>query len=213
MTANGDGVKLLGGRQGAYRARTRASLIKSAQRVLAEVGVGTTIDDLAIQAQVSPATIYNHFHSKEEYLQEALRDIWRDWLLWAYDGRPEGEDLETMLDVCRKMYRLDRDNTLIGRVLNKTLKDSPFAFGALFPSAEIAFKNASKKAGLETDEFDTRLEMFAYCLYGIFKGVYVTKKLSPEDADRSLRVSLSIWNLNKAQAEKLTSSPIEFSQK
>ena len=212
MTANGDGVKLLGGRQEAYRARTRASLIKSAHRVLAEVGLGTTIDDLAIQAQVSPATIYNHFHSKEEYLREALEQIWQEWILWAYDGRPQGRDIETMLDVCRKMYRLDPSNTLIGRVLSKALRDSTFVLDALRPSATTAFKDAAQKIGLDSDDFDTRLDMWAHCLVGIFQGVFVTKKLSPEDADKALRVSLSIWNLNKTQAEQLTSRPIEFSQ-
>lgn len=210
MTANGDGVKLLSGRQDAYRARTRASLIKSAHKVLAEVGLGTTIDDLAVQAQVSPATIYNHFHSKDEYLKEALEQLWREWLLWAYDGRPEGADIETMLDVCRKMYRLDPSNTLIGRVLSKTMRDSTFVLGALKPSAEGAFKNAAQKMGLDSDDFDTRLEMWAHCVVGIFQGVFVTKKLSPGEADRALKVSLSIWGLNKTQAEKLTSRPIEF---
>ena len=213
MTANGDGVKLLGGRQEAYRARTRASLIKSAHKVLSEVGLGTTIDDLAIQAQVSPATIYNHFHSKEEYLKEALEQIWQEWIVWAYDGRPQGGDIETMLDVCRKMYRINPSHTLIGRVLSKTLRDATFVIDALRPSATGAFRDAAQKMGLDSDDFDTRLEMWAHCLVGIFQGVYVTRKLSPEDADKALRVSLSIWGLNKTQAERLTSRPIEFSQK
>ena len=213
MTANGDGLKLLGGRQEAYRARTRASLIKSAHKVLSEVGLGTTIDDLAIQAQVSPATIYNHFHSKEEYLKEALEQIWQEWIVWAYDGRPQGGDIETMLDVCRKMYRINPSHTLIGRVLSKTLRDATFVIDALRPSATGAFRDAAQKMGLDSDDFDTRLEMWAHCLVGIFQGVYVTRKLSPEDADKALRVSLSIWGLNKTQAERLTSRPIEFSQK
>jgi AcrR family transcriptional regulator len=210
MTANGDDVNLLVGRQAAYRARTRASLIKSAHRVLAEVGLGTTIDDLAIQAQVSPATIYNHFHSKEEYLKEALEQLWREWILWAYDGRPFARDIETMIDVCRKMYRLDPSNTLIGRVLSKTLRDSTFVIEALKDSSTAGFKEAAHRAGLDSDDFDTRLEMWAHCLVGIFQGVFVTKKMSHEEADRALRVALSIWSLNKTQAEKLTAKPLEF---
>jgi AcrR family transcriptional regulator len=210
MTANGDDVKLLSGRQDAYRARTRASLIKSAHKVLAEVGLGTTIDDLAIQAQVSPATIYNHFHSKEEYLKEALEQLWREWILWAYDGRPVAGDIETMIDVCRKMYRLDPSNTLIGRVLSKTLKDSSFVLTALKDSSTAGFKDAAHRAGLDSDDFETRLEMWSHCLVGIFQGVFVTKKMSHEEADNALRVALSIWSLNKTQAEKLTAKPLEF---
>jgi hypothetical protein len=32
--------------------------------------------------------------------------------------------------------------------------------------------------------------------------------MSPEDADNALRISLSIWGLTSAQAEKLTSAPM-----
>ena len=203
-------MKLLSGRQDAYRARTRASLIKSAHKVLAEVGLGTTIDDLAVQAQVSPATIYNHFHSKDEYLKEALEQLWREWLIWAYEGRPVAGDIETMIDVCRKMYRLDPSHTLIGRVLSKTLKDSSFVLGALKDSSTAGFREAAHKAGLDSDDFDTRLEMWSHCMVGIFQGVFVTRKMSHEEADKALRVALSIWSLNKTQAEKLTSNPIKF---
>lgn len=210
MTANGDGVKLLGGRQEAYRARTRASLIKSAHKVLSEVGLGTTIDDLAIQAQVSPATIYNHFHSKDEYLKEALEQIWTEWILWAHDGRPYGGDFETMIDVCRKMYRLDPSNTLIGRVLSKTFHNTAFVLEALKHTARAEFEEAAKKDGLDLDDFETRLDMWSHCLVGIFQGVFVSKRMTPDDADKALRVSLSIWSLNKTQAEKLTSRTITF---
>ena len=210
MTANGDGVKLLSGRQDAYRARTRASLIKSAHKVLAEVGLGTTIDDLAIQAQVSPATIYNHFHSKDEYLREALEQIWQEWIMWAHDGRAYGGDFQTFVDVCRRMYRLDPSNTLIGRVLSKTFQNSSFVLDALRNTARSEFKEAAQKAGLDIDDFETRLDMWSHCLIGIFQGVFVSKQLTPEDGDRALKVSLSMWGLNRTQAEKLTSSPLEF---
>jgi hypothetical protein len=111
------------------------------------------------------------------------------------------------------MYRINPSHTLIGRVLSKALRDSTFVLDALKPSAMGAFKDAAQKLGLDSDDFDTRLEMWAHCLVGIFQGVYVTRKLSPEDADKALRVALSIWGLNKTQAERLTSRPIEFSQK
>lgn len=196
------------GRQDAYRARTRVSLLKSAQQVLARVGLSATIEDLANQAQVSPATIYNHFDSKDAYLKEALATIWDEWVSLAHDGRPMGQDLEIFLEVCRTLFRLDRTNTLLGRVLNKTLNDSHFVIDAVKGSAGESFKNALEKSGYAQDEFETRLNMWAYCLAGIFHGVYVSNKYSAEDADSALRMSLAIWGLNKTQAEKLTSKPI-----
>lgn len=201
------------GRQDAYRARTRVSLLKSAQQVLARVGLSATIEDLANQAQVSPATIYNHFDSKDAYLKEALATIWDEWVSLAHDGRPMGQDLEIFLEVCRTLFRLDRTNTLLGRVLNKTLNDSHFVIDAVKGSAGESFKNALEKSGYAQDEFETRLNMWAYCLAGIFHSVFVSGKFSTDDADAALRVSLLLWGLNEAQAQKLTSTPIKLLDK
>lgn len=210
MNSNSGGEKLVGGRQDAYRARTRFSLLRSAQQVLAEVGLSATIEDLANQAQVSPATIYNHFENKVEYLQEALANLWQAQLLLAYDGRPEGQDLETMIEVCRKLFRVDRTKTLFGQVMSKTLSDSSFVIQALRSSGTESFKSATQKSGVDSDDFETKVDIWAYCLAGIFHGVFVSNKYSSEEADSALRMSLAIWGLNKAQAEKLTSKPISF---
>jgi len=196
------------GRQDAYRARTRATLLKSAQKILAKVGLGATIEDLAKEAQVSPATIYNHFESKESYLSEALADLWREQVLLAYAGRPVGQDLETMLEVCRKLLRMDPNKTLFGQALSKTLIDSTFVIGAVHAASLDSFKNVSQRSGFSSDDYETKLEIWAYCLAGIFHGVFVSKIYSAEEADKGIRISLAIWGLTKAQAEKLTSKPI-----
>ena len=201
-------MKPPGGRQDAYRARTRAALLKSAQEVLAAVGLNATIEDLANHAQVAPATIYNHFDSKDAYLKEALAHLWQEWVLLAHNGRPQGQDLETFLEVCRTLFRIDRTSTLLGQVLSKSMDNSPFVIDALRDSGGEPFKEALEKNGLYTDEFEIRLELWAYCLAGIFHGLYVGDKMSPEDADNALRISLSIWGLTSAQAEKLTSAPM-----
>lgn len=196
------------GRQDAYRARTRKALLKTAQEVLAEIGLSATIEDLASKAQVSPATIYNHFESKELYLKEAIKDIWEEALLRAYHGRSPGESIETTLDVCRKLLRISRTNSLLGQVLSKTLNDGSFVVEAVGPNGVNSFKEAARKGGLHLKDFDTRVEVWTYALSGIFQGVFVTNKLSPEEADKALAISLLIWGFDEKTAEKLTSKPI-----
>jgi hypothetical protein len=41
-----------------------------------------------------------------------------------------------------------------------------------------------------------------------FQGAPVTKKMSPEDADKAQRISLSIWGFDEKLAEALTTKPI-----
>lgn len=206
---NGDVSKQTTGRQDAYRARTRASLLKSAHQVLADIGLSATIEDLAKAAEVSPATIYNHFESKDEYLKEALNDIWLEWVLWAYDGRSQGEGIETKIDVCRKLFRVNKTHTLLGRILSKTLNDSSFVLDAIRPNAAKSFAAAVRKDGLEPKDLDIRLELWAQAVTGIFQAVFVTKKFSPETADKALRISLAIWGIDGEQAEALTSRPLK----
>lgn len=208
MKQNSNDATPTPGRQDAYRARTHKSLLKSAHEVLADIGLNATIEDLAHHAQVSPATIYNHFDSKDVYLKEALNDIWEDWVKWAYEGIEQSQNLETTIYVCRKLFRIDRTHTLLGRVLSKTLNDSTFVTEALSPAGGKAFKNAAKNSGLEIEDFEMRLEIWMGSLLSIFQGLFITHKLSPERADKALQISLSIWGFSKTQAEKLTSTPI-----
>ena len=67
--------KAAGNRQAAYTSRNRAALIKSGQEVLADIGPGATIEDLANHAQVSPTTIYKYFESKEVLFSEARTNL------------------------------------------------------------------------------------------------------------------------------------------
>ena len=209
MSKKGEVQKEATGRQDAYRARTRKALLKTAQEVLAEIGLSATIEDLASKAQVSPATIYNHFESKELYLKEALEAVWGEALLVAYAGRSAGESIETKLDVCRKLFRLNRTNSLLGQVLSKTLIDTSFVIEAIRPGAEKSFKEAALKSGMKIKDFDTRMEVWSHALTGIFQGVFVSNKLSPEDADKALAISLLIWGFDEKTAEKLTSKSID----
>lgn len=203
-------MKQVVGHKDAYKARNRVALLKSAQLALAEVGLGATIEDLANKAQVSPVTIYNHFGSREEYLKEALDSFWQEWVQWAYDGRPEGENLETMMDVCRKMFRINQTHKLFGQVMNKTFNDSNFVIDALRPSVISVFKGAAKKGGFDSEDLEMRIELWGHCMVGIFQGVYVTEKLSAEEADKALRVSLTLLKLDQKLIEEITSKSIKI---
>jgi AcrR family transcriptional regulator len=197
------------GRQSAYTARNRAALIASAQEVLAQTGPGATIEHLVAQAKVSPTTIYNYFDNKEALFSEALHHMWRDWVDWAHDGRSKDESIETMLDVCRKLFRANQTHPKFARVLRNTLDNPAFVIQAVKDDGTTALRRVAKLSGLEASEFDKRLNLWTYCLAGILHGVFVTGELSPADADLSLRMSLSLWNVSPEVASQLTSTPIE----
>jgi len=197
-----------GGRQAAYTARNRAALVSSAQQVLADFGVEATVEQILAQARVSPATIYNYFESKDALLAEALNQMWQGWLLWAYAGRKPGESFDDMIDVCRKLFRVGQSHPLFAQVLNKTLKDPTFVIEAVRVNAMSTLAKVVDPGGLDGSDFDKRANLWAYSLAGILHGVHVTGELTPAEADASLTISLSLWNLSPAVASKLTSRPL-----
>jgi hypothetical protein len=57
-------------------------------------------------------------------------------------------------------------------------------------------------------DFDKRVSLFTHAIAGIMQDVHVTKELAPTEADVSLAIALSLWNLSPAEASRLTSRPL-----
>lgn len=199
-----------GNRQSAYIARNRIALIKSAQDVLAEVGLHATIEQLAISANVSPTTIYKYFESKEALLSEALADAWQEFMLWAHGDEIPGSNFQGMIDVFRKLLRSEQSHPEFARILKNTLSDSSFVLDAVRPMALAVIGKASSKEELASTQFEERVYLWGYTLSGIMNAVFVTQSLSAEKADESLAISLEILDFSKAKANKLVSHPLVY---
>lgn len=197
-------------RQSAYIARNRIALIKSAQDVLAEVGLHATIDQLATSANVSPTTIYKYFGSKEALLSEALADAWQEFMLWAHGDEIPGSSFQGMIDVFRKLIRAKQSHPQFAKILKNTLSDSSFVINAVRPLAMATLQIAATKEDIAVDQFEERVYLWGYSLAGIMSGVFVTEELSPEKADESLAISLQILDFSKAKAKKLVSQPLVY---
>ena len=199
-----------GNRQSAYIARNRIALIKSAQDVLAEVGLHATIEQLATSANVSPTTIYKYSESKEALLSEALADAWQEFMTWAHGDEIPGSSFQGMIDVFRKLIRAKQSHPQFARILKNTLSDSSFVINAVRPLAMATLQKAATKEDIAVDQFEERVYLWGYSLAGIMSGVYVTEELSPEKADESLAISLQVLDFSKAKAKKLVSHPLVY---
>jgi AcrR family transcriptional regulator len=202
--------KTSGNRQAAYTARNRAALLKAGQEVLADIGPGATIEQIADHAQVSPTTIYKYFATKEVLFAEALSEIYERWVTWAYNGTPRGGSLETTLDTGRKLFWVKQSHPLFAKILHNTLHDPSFVIMATKNGAESVFKNHAELGMLNNEDFDKRFIVWSYSYAGILTAVHVTGELSPTQADESLGLALSIWGLSEAKAKKLISRPLVF---
>lgn len=96
----------------AQRIPARTRLLEAADGVLFERGIrDTPVDELLRQAEVSAATLYTHFGSKDALVAEALRVRLADWrAVWDQYIVAADNDLDRLLAVFDALasYRGDR---------------------------------------------------------------------------------------------------------
>lgn len=209
MVANPPSTENPGVRLSAATARNRAALIRSAQQLLAEIGPDATVEQFVAHAEVSPTTIYNHFGSKEAMFSQALAQIFREWLEWAHNGVPADESLDVMIDVCRKLFRVQETHPLLGQIVGRSIDNPRFVMDAVMADSLPALEAIARLGQLNSADFDKRTRLFAYCIAGILHGVHATHELSPSDADVSLEIALAIWDLSSEAAHAVTSRPLD----
>ena len=202
--------KASGGRQAAYTARNRAAIVRSAQRVLADIGPFATIEQLAESSQVSPTTIYKYFKNKDLLFSEALNQIWIEWVEWSYNGVPEGESLEAVIDVARKLFWIKDTHPLFAKILRNTLSNPDFVIRAVRGSAEKIFKQLAKKGELASDNFEIRINLYSSALAGILIAVHVNEEMSPAKADQALAIAMRIFDVPESKAKKIVSRKLVF---
>lgn len=204
-------VQQTGSRQAAYSARNRARLIKDAQIVLAEIGPSATIEQIAAHAEVSPTTIYKYFENKDQLFQVALCEAWIGFLIWANQLKAPGDRLERTLDSGRKLFYARKSHPLFAEMLHNCLTEMPDLFSlADRGEGKKVFKEIAASGELKADDFEKRFVLWINIYVGILKSVFVTKELSPAEADVALGIGLSVWGISEAKAKKLISRPLEF---
>jgi AcrR family transcriptional regulator len=183
-----------------FTARQRATLITSAQRVLATIGPDATVEQIAEHADVSPATVDNYFGDKQALLMTGLDRALREWVDWAYGDIPKGDSLEILIDVCRKLFRAGQTHPEFSQMLANALRDPDFVIEAVQDAALPALEHVAHRGQLPINDFDQRTELWAYAVIEILRDVHTTQKLSPMAADASLAKALAIWDVSPQTA-------------
>ncbi|MGX1161942.1 TetR family transcriptional regulator [Arthrobacter sp. SLBN-100] len=96
------------------RLPARARLLQAADQALFDRGIrATPVDDLLRQADVSNATLYTHFGSKDALVAEALRVRMADWqAVWDQHIVAADNDMARLLSVFDALaaYRRDQNH-------------------------------------------------------------------------------------------------------
>lgn len=141
------------------RLPARARLLEAADQALFDRGIrATPVDELLRQAEVSAATLYSHFGSKDALVAEALRVRLADWqAVWDQHIVAADNDMARLLAVFDALASYRRDQNHPSRWC---------AFLAAATELPAAAEEISAVLAADTDLLATRLLHFSRPLAG-----------------------------------------------
>ena len=197
------------GRKSAYVARNRASLLRSTQELLAEVGPEASIDQFAEAAEIAVSTIYKHFENKEALVEAAFVEAFHDWEEWADQILPETKDpMENLIMPMRLFLRLKKTHPLYAAMSAHNLADLPKYFHGTEEGMIEHIGELMKSKIIDIDSPAIRIRSISACILAGLADQLLNPSAKESDADATVEVILSILGISPAKAKKLAHGPM-----
>ena len=197
------------GRKSAYVARNRASLLRSTQELLAEVGPEASIDQFAEAAEIAVSTIYKHFENKEALVEAAFVEAFHDWEEWADQILPETKDpMENLIMPMRLFLRLKKTHPLYAAMSARNVADLPKYFHHTEEGMVEHIGELMKAKIIDIDSPVIRIRSISACVLAGLTDQLLNPSAKESDADATVEVILSILGISPAKAKKLAHGPM-----
>ena len=197
------------GRKSAYVARNRASLLRSSQELLAEVGPEASIDQFAEAAEIAVSTIYKHFENKEALVAAAFVEAFHDWEEWADQILPETKDpMENLIMPMRLFLRLKKTHPLYAAMSARNVANLPKYFHGTEEGMIEHIGELMKAKIIDIDSPAIRIRSISACLLAGLTDQLLNPSAKESDADATVAVTLSILGISPAKAKKLAHGPM-----
>ena len=196
-------------RQSAYLARRRAALLRSAQQVLAATGPHATIDEFAAVAEVSIATLYKHFGSKEGLIIAAQLDVQASWEAWMNETvSAVGDELEQLVLSFRLLLRIGETHPQSAQIAARSLVAGPIDFGLFTNDVGQRVMRLVATGAVKVDHIELRLQNVIAGLLAELARQFMTGKPNAEAADVAVEIAISLLGITPAKARKLAHAPL-----
>ena len=191
-------------RQSAYLARRRAALLRSAQQVLATSGPHATIDEFAAVAEVSIATLYKHFGSKEGLILAAQLDAQASWEAWMNETvSAVNDELEQLVLSFRLLLRIGETHPQSAQIAARSLVAGPIDFGLFTNDVGQRVMRLVATGVVKVDHVELRLQNVIAGLLAELARQFMTGKPNAAAADVAVEIAISLLGITPAKARKL----------
>ena len=197
------------GRKSAYVARNRASLLRATQAVLAENGPETSIDEFAQRAEIAVSTIYKHFQNKEDLIDAAYIEAFRDWQEWVAPLLEGIKDpLVELIMPMRIFFRLGKTHPIYAAMFVRNISSTNKHFPQLEEGFAGALNQLIKAKVLTVENSAIRLRGIFACINAGLAYQLLNPEAKESDSDVMVEVILEILGLSQAKAKKIAHSPM-----
>ena len=196
-------------RQAAHLARRRAELIASAQHTVAESGPEAPIEQFAADADVSIATLYKHFGSKDGLLAAAAVDgqqRWEAWMAETVSVLPS--EIEQFVAAGRFVLRGHELQPELASMGARILATTRIDVGILISEMSERIKRLIAEGVVVSDQTDLRMRLYLACIINEFVRQASLPKPKPDEADAVVELALGLLGLTPARAKKLVQAPL-----
>ena len=191
-------------RQSAYLARRRAALLRSAQQVLATSGPHATIDEFAAVAEVSIATLYKHFGSKEGLIIAAQLDVQASWEAWMNETVAAVDDeLEQLVLSFRLLLRIAETHPQTAQIVARALAAGPVDLTLFNEDVGKRVMRLAAAGAITVEHLELRLQNVLAGLLAELARQFVAGKPNAAEADIAVEIAISLLGITPARARKL----------
>ena len=174
------------------------------QQVLATSGPHATIDDFAAVAEVSIATLYKHFGSKEGLIIAAQLDAQASWEAWMNETVSAVDDeLEQLVLSFRLLLRIGETHPQSAQIAARSLVAGPIDFGLFTNDVGQRVMRLVATGAVKIDHVELRLQNVIAGLLAELARQFMTGKPNAAAADVAVEIAISLLGITPAKARKL----------
>lgn len=154
------------------QAQTRASLIKAAREIIAELGVeALRVSDVTQRADVAFGTFYNQFKTKDDIIEAVVAETIVG-LAQSVEQSPEfGDPAEALVASTRAIVRIAYDDPPLARLLVK-LEQAESRFERIIrPQAGALLERGVAEGRFVIDDLETTLTMSIAAAFEVIRGI------------------------------------------
>lgn len=192
------------------KARTRAALIRAAQKLIAEGRTNVPILEITQAADVGMGSFYNHFETKEQLFEAAVEAVTDGYGQLLDDLTADIEDpAEVFACSFRLTGRLNRREPELSRVLLKNVLRLLSADSGLAPRARRDIAAAVEAGRFDVEDLDVAVTMTAGALLALGQLLHDQPERDVETTtDQVTEDLLRMLGVPRRQARRICSLPL-----